>query len=76
MQLSQERTNKILVVTGYVLVLGSLTGLILCRVLTLLNILSHEQLDSVTNDLSWLALTLSGATFWLQSITKREINDS
>ena len=75
-RLSQEQTNKILIWAGYVLVVSSLLGLALCRILTFLKVMTHEQLDGITNDLSWLALTLSGLTFLLQALTRRDIDES
>jgi hypothetical protein len=74
-QLTQERTNHILIRGGWVLLISHTIGMLICVPLWVMDVLSERLTGIITNLLSWEASILTALTFLIQAITKRAVNE-
>jgi hypothetical protein len=74
LSLDQKTANHVLVITGWFLTVASLLGGIVCLYLWWTDTISDRAMLGITLALSWLAITISGATFLLEAVVKKNVD--
>lgn len=74
--MSQARSNRALIVAGWLLVVISTLGTAVTLGLRWTGALGEDGMNTITNVLSWAAMVAVGADFLLSAYTKRNVDES